>query len=136
MPALLLLGAAAGTMVSERGQEVTAFAYQVRSAAPCDAESLCAVHVASIRGLCAGDYSAEQIDAWAGVKKPDIYRQAMAEGEQMFVAETQTADGEMTVIGLAGVHGSEVRAVYVHPAYVGLGVGSALLATIEAEARL
>src|SRR5215212_3823690 len=82
--------------------------YQIRPATPSDADAICAVHVASIRGLCATDYTTEQIDGWAGAKHPDRYRQAMAEGERMFVAELDSSAGRV-VIGLAGIHGNEVR---------------------------
>src|SRR5687767_2388685 len=108
--------------------------YRIRPATAVDADAICAVHVASIRGLCADDYTAEQIDGWAGAKHPDRYRRAMAEGERMFVAELQSGTGRV-VIGLAGIHGNEVRAVYVHPDHVGRGVGGALLAALEEQAR-
>jgi putative acetyltransferase len=96
---------------------------------------ICAVHVASIRELCTADYTAEQIDGWAGGKHPDRYRRAMAAGERMFVAEVQTGEAGGAVIGLAGIHGNEIRAVYVHPDHVGCGVGGALLAALEEQAR-
>jgi putative acetyltransferase len=111
-----------------------AASYRVRPAVPSDADAICAVHVASIRGLCAADYTAEQIDGWAGAKHPDGYRRAMAAGERMFVAELQPGGAGNLVIGLAGVHGNEVRAVYVHPDHVGRGVGGALLAALEEQA--
>jgi putative acetyltransferase len=109
--------------------------YRLRPATASDAEAICAVHIASIRGLCAADYTAEQIDGWAGAKHPDRYRRAMAEGERMFVAELQPGEVGRVVIGLAGIHGNEVRAVYVHPDHVGCGVGGALLAALEEQAR-
>jgi putative acetyltransferase len=110
-------------------------AYRIRPAAPSDADAICAVHVASIRGLCAADYTAEQIDGWAGAKHPDRYRRAMVEGERMFVAEVQSGEAGRLVIGLAGIHGNEIRAVYVRPEYVACGVGRALLAALEEQAR-
>ena len=109
--------------------------YRVRPATTSDADAICAVHVASIRGLCAADYTAEQIDGWAGAKHPDRYRRAMAEGERMFVAEMQTGATGGAIIGLAGILRNEIRAVYVHPDHVGRGVGGALLAALEEQAR-
>jgi putative acetyltransferase len=108
--------------------------YRVRPATPSDADAICAVHVASIRGLCAAHYTAKQIAGWAGAKHPDRYCRAMAEGERMFVAELESGAGR-AVIGLAGIHGNEVRAVYVHPDHVGRGVGGVLLAALEQQAR-
>jgi putative acetyltransferase len=102
----------------------------IRRATPADAEQITPVHVASIRTLCAKDYTPEQIDAWAGWKSPDKYRAAMAAGEVFFVAEV---DGR--VVGFAVLHGDEVKAVYIHPDYVGSGLGRRLLDAVEAEAR-
>ena len=113
--------------------------FRIRRAAPADAEAICAVHVASIRGLCAGHYTAAQIDAWAGGKRPELYARAMEQGEAMFVAEllppAAGGAGSATVIGIGTAQGGEVRAVYVHPDHVGRGVGSALLKAVEAHAR-
>jgi putative acetyltransferase len=114
---------------------MAAFAYRIRPATPSDAVAICAVHVASIRRLCAAEYTAREIDGWAGAKHPDRYRRAMADGERMFVAEVEAGESGSVVIGLAGVHGNEVRAVYVHPDYVGRGVGGAMLAALEEQAR-
>jgi len=101
----------------------------IRRAAPADAEQITPVHVTSIRTLCAKDYTQEQIDAWAGWKSPDKYRAAMAAGEVFFVAEV---DGR--VVGFSVLHGDEVKAVYIHPDYVGQGIGRRLLDAVEAEA--
>ncbi len=103
----------------------------IRSATPEDAAQITPVHVASIRTLCAKDYSQEQIDAWAGWKSPEKYRRAMEAGEVFFVAECSK-----NVVGFASLLGDEVRAVYVHPDHAGEGVGSKLLDAVEAEARL
>lgn len=102
----------------------------IRRATPADAEQITRVHVASIRTLCAKDYTLEQIDAWAGWKSPDQYRDAMAAGEVFFVAEVAGR-----VVGFAVLHGDEVKAVYLHPDHVGHGIGRRLLDAVEAEAR-
>ena len=47
--------------------------FLVRFATPADAEAICRVHVASIRESCAGDYTPQQIEAWAGPKRPEDY---------------------------------------------------------------
>ena len=116
-------GAAAG---AERG------AVAVRRASPADAAAICTVHKASVRGLCAGHYTPEQIEAWVGGRRPDHVRHAMTEGgETMFVAE-RGGGGE--VVGFASLHGAEVIAVYVTPAATGRGTGAALLHAVEGEA--
>ena len=94
-----------------------------------DAERITPLHVASIRTLCAKDYTPRQIDAWAGWKSPERYRNAMAAGEVFFVAETGDA-----IVGFAVLARDDVKAVYVHPAHVGRGIGSRLLDAVEAHA--
>lgn len=107
------------------------FSITIRRATPDDAEQITPVHVASIRTLCAKDYSPEQVDAWAGWKTPEQYRNAMAAGEVFFVAELAGA-----VVGFAVLLRDEVKAVYVHPHHSGKGIGGKLLDAVEAEARL
>lgn len=102
----------------------------IRRATPDDAEQITAVHVASIRTLCAKDYTQEQIDAWAGWKSADQYRAAMATGEVFFVAEVAAH-----IVGFSVLFRDEVKAVYVHPEHAGQRMGRQLLEAVEAEAR-
>lgn len=102
----------------------------IRRATPADADAITPVHVASIRRLCAKDYTPQQIDAWAGWKSPENYREAMAAGEQFFVAEVGGR-----VVGFAVLFGDEVKAIYLHPDHAGRGIGRKLLDVVEAEAR-
>ncbi len=104
--------------------------YTIRLATPADAEAITPVHVASIRKLCANDYTPQEIDAWAGWKSPAQYREAMAAGEQFFVAEV---DGR--VVAFAVLFGDEVKAIYLHPDHAGRGIGRELLEAVEAQAR-
>ena len=103
--------------------------YILRRADPADAPSICRMHVASIRAHCAGRYTPAQIEAWAGPKRPEWYTRAMAAGEVMFVAESVGR-----IVGFAALDGGEVKAVYVAPGWTGRGVGSTLLAAVEADA--
>ena len=41
----------------------------IRRATVDDAEAICDLHVRSIRGLCAADYTPPQIEAWASRKR-------------------------------------------------------------------
>ncbi len=88
------------------------------------------LHAQSVRGLAAGQYLPEVIDAWcvapteenlaSFIKNPDH--------EQRLVAEI---DGR--VVGLAALvlEGSELRACYVLPEAARKGVGTALVRAIE-----
>jgi putative acetyltransferase len=128
----------------------------VREAVPGDAEAVMAAHVAAIEQLGPGAYDDEQVAAWA--ERPDgaePYReQARADDDEVFVvaergaprtAESREAPDEVVGFGHLVPPGErdedhpdgegEVRAVYVHGDHARKGVGSALLAHLEAAAR-
>ena len=46
-------------------------------AQPEDAEAVCDVHIASIRILCAKDYTYDKIEAWVSNCTPENYRSAI-----------------------------------------------------------
>jgi len=96
-----------------------------------DAEAVRRVHGASIRGLCATDYTPEQIDAWASPARIEQYQFAIAQHE-FYVA----VSGD-NVVGFSELdrERGEVKAVYVDPAWSRRGVGRALLAELERAAR-
>ena len=102
----------------------------VRRAVPEDAAAICALHGASVRQLCAGTYSPDQIDAWIGGRSADDFRNAMtAGGETMFVAESA---GRLS--GFASIRDSVLLGLYVDPAR-GRGAGRMLLRAAEDHAR-
>ena len=102
----------------------------IRPARPDDADALLAVHVASIRGVCASHYTAAQIEAWAAPKRAEDYKTAMASGT-LLVAE----DGG-TIVGFGDCgHQGVVRGLYLHPDRLGAGIGRRLLDALEAAAR-
>ena len=104
--------------------------FHVRLAAPADAEAIWRVHIASIREVCAGDYTPQQIEAWAGPKRPEDYPRAMERGEQVWVAE----DESRVVVGFACLDRDVLKGLYVAPAALRRGIGSALLRAVEAHA--
>lgn len=104
--------------------------FLVRKASPDDAEAICRVHKASVRGLCATAYSPQQIEAWIGPRVADDYRRAMmAGGEVMRVAEN--AD---RVVGFASSRETMLLALYVEPE-LGRGAGRLLLHAAEDDVR-
>ena len=99
------------------------------------------VHDTSVRKLCSGDYTLEQIEAWVGKLDPEKRRQGMArdleasqtglsEREILFVAEDKLG----VIVGFSSLGQDEVNAVYVHPHSTRLGVGKLLLNAVEMEA--
>ena len=96
-----------------------------------DAEAVRQVHGTSIRQVCAADYSARQIEAWASPARIEQYQFAIARHE-FHVAVSNAA-----VIGFSELdrERGEVKAVYVAPGWLRRGVGRALLAELERAAR-
>jgi putative acetyltransferase len=105
-------------------------AFTIRPATPADAEALCALHKASVRALCLGAYTAEEIEAWLREREPAGFRHAMTKGgETILVAEH---DG--SVAGFASIKETMLFGLYVDPAG-GRGAGGPLLQAAEDEVR-
>jgi putative acetyltransferase len=101
-------------------------AFTIRPATLADAEALCALHKASVRSLCAGAYTAEEIEAWLSEREPQGFRRAMTDGgETMLVAERDGA-----VAGFASIKHSMLFGLYVDPVQ-GRGAGRLLLDAVE-----
>jgi putative acetyltransferase len=102
--------------------------FQIRRAHAGDAEAICCLHVNSIRTVCANDYSSEQIEAWAGAKRPQHYVDALGRGEVMFIAEVPGA-----IAGFASMTSDEIQGLYLNRQFLRRGIGKALLETMERE---
>ena len=88
------------------------------------------MHKASVRALCRGAYTADEIEAWLREREPRGFRHAMTDGgEAMLVAECDGA-----VVGFASIKGTVLFGLYVDPA-TGRGAGRVLLAAAEDEVR-
>ena len=101
----------------------------VRRARQEDKEAIWRVHGRAIRGACAGHYSEEVIEIWAGGLRAEKYAEAI-DRYDFFVAEE---DGEVVGFAELGQETGEVQGLYVSPA--GRGVGRKLLSTLEERAR-
>jgi ribosomal protein S18 acetylase RimI-like enzyme len=97
---------------------------KIRRAKPAEALKIRNAHAASVRGLCAADYTSKQITAWTN-RKPEEFRRAMTM-ETMFIAYV----GKKTA-GFSATRDGEIRAVYVRPCFSRRGVGKALLRAAE-----
>jgi len=91
-----------------------------------DALRLRNLYLASVRGLCRKDYAPAEIRAWLRGRQPEHWRQAMKQGDVMFVAEAGSR-----LAGFSSVRDREISAVYIHPAFARRKLGSRLLEKAE-----
>jgi len=103
----------------------------VRPARESDVEEIFRVHSNSIRALCRERYGEREIAAWIAFRPSDSYRMAFASRE-LFVAEWQ---GRIVGFGQLDPRRGEIEACYVAPDAIRSGIGAALLARMEEEAR-
>jgi ribosomal protein S18 acetylase RimI-like enzyme len=110
----------------------SAFPAMVRRATQDDIQGIYRAHVASIRELCPGPYTPEQIRAWTEALSPERYLQG-TENLAFYVAN----DGEGLISGLLILdeEAGELCALYVAPWAVRRGLGRRLTAFAEARFR-
>jgi N-acetylglutamate synthase-like GNAT family acetyltransferase len=99
----------------------------IRKALVTDAEQIWAVHSASIREVCSGSYTLEQIDEWIAVLAPGHYLEPI-ETLEFVVAEV---DGQVQGFCILNLDTGELHAVYVAPAACGRGIGRELMTWAE-----
>lgn len=104
----------------------------VRAYRKADAEAIARLYRETVRAINARDYSPAQIAAWARPEQDAAWwRERLARYPAVFVAERR---GE--VAGFAETEDSgHVDCLYVHHRHQGAGIGSALLAAVEARAK-
>jgi len=103
---------------------------RIRRFRPEDAAEVARMHRRSIRRINAKDYPSEQVRAWSGRTSAKRMRDSIKLGITRFVAIE-----DMKIIGFADFNGEELTGLYIHPDYVGQGVGTALLKRLEEEAK-
>lgn len=103
--------------------------FSIRPAHEPDAAAIAEVHRSSVRSLCARHYSVAQLEAWFEDRPPNMYSKAIRE-ERVWLA--MDADD---VLGFLEIRPAEIEKLFVRPAAVGRGIGSALLQLGIVEAR-
>jgi ribosomal protein S18 acetylase RimI-like enzyme len=103
----------------------------VRPAVDGDRAAIFTVHLRAVRETCSRSYSAEQIDAWAGVLSPDNYVAALQKRVMLVATDAASVVG----FGQLDPDEGEVDAVYVQPERQGEGIGRMLLSALEGQAR-
>ena len=108
---------------------MSSFDTVIRPARPEDAPRLHELHAASVRALCSGHYSADVLEAWLWNRAPSGYFAPIERGD-LFVAERGGR-----IVGFGEAAPGTVIAVYVDPADVLQGVGTAILRHALARAH-
>ncbi|MDB5096816.1 MAG: family N-acetyltransferase [Cyanobacteria bacterium RYN_339] len=104
----------------------------IRPATVEDAPALCDVNLRSIREICGKDYPPDRLDTWCANKVPGNYLKWLADPKLRLYAGER--DGRVAGVGLLDVNGW-IFLLYVEPEALGSGLGKALLAHMEQEAR-
>lgn len=93
-----------------------------------DAAEILTVHTASILQLGRNAYNDEECASWAHGLQPNGYKAAMEKGECFIVAICKDE-----LIAFGSYQDNEIVALFVHPDFARLGVGSKLLEMMETE---
>lgn len=110
--------------------------FEVRRAALADVDEIAAAHLDSIRSIGALYYPTEIVSEWVARVKGDLYVNAMARGEVLFIAIGDVG-GKRELLGFSShrIDGDEHgTAVYVRGRAARHGIGSALFRSAEGAA--
>lgn len=107
-------------------------AIRIRRAVEADLPAIREAHLASIRGLCAGAYSPEQIDKWTSNRELDRYAPMVTPRFHCLVAMDDTA---LAGFGTLDLERSEISSLFVRPDYAGAGLAGSLMQQLESVAR-
>ncbi len=102
----------------------------LRPARESDRRALWRIHTRAVGELCQGVYAAHEVATWVRLLKPEGYLRP-EKPRTVLVAERGR---RMVGFGQLDLRAGELEALYVLPEEVGHGVGSTLLAALEATA--
>jgi putative acetyltransferase len=104
-------------------------ALTIRPYRPADLDGLIEIFLCAVRRTASGDYSREQVDAWAQADRGQWAARRLGR-------PTWVALAGRSLAGFADLEASgHLDMMYVHPAHQNRGVASALLECAEAAAR-
>jgi predicted N-acetyltransferase YhbS len=93
----------------------------IRPADEDDATTIGEVHRSSVETLCVSRYSVAQLEAWFEDRPPNMYLRAIREQRVWLATEAEC------VLGFLEIRPAEIEKLFVRPAAVHRGIGSALL---------
>lgn len=102
----------------------------LRPARESDRRALWRIHTRAVEELCRGVYAPHEVSTWVRLLKPEGYLRP-DKPRTVLVAERGR---RMVGFGQLDLRAGELEALYVLPEEVGNGVGSTLLAALEATA--
>ncbi len=101
----------------------------IRPYQPSDLDAVITIFERAVREVASAHYTPAQIDAWAHTERKE-WRTARL-SQPTWIAEMGGAP-----VGFADLEGDgHLDMMFVHPAFQGLGIASALLNTVESAAR-
>jgi putative acetyltransferase len=103
---------------------------RIRAAGGADARAIAGVMRSAVRGLARGAHAPDEIAAWSSLP-PLYHRWAMTAGGERYVVAAVGG----RIAGYGARRGKEITALFVRPAAAASGIGSALLARLERDAR-
>lgn len=106
--------------------------WRIRRAVPVDAAPIWAIHTRAIREIASSHYDPDTVVAWSGRTTPASYAEVIA---TLVLVVAEDDDGRLAGFGELDPSAGIVRACYVDPDFERQGVGRALMAALEDEAR-
>lgn len=103
----------------------------IRPAVSNDSVTIIDIHSRSIRALCSGDYSKEQLDAWIGKRTPDHVASRIV-SLPFYVAELK---GKLVGYAVYNPRTTELTSIYVDPDFSRQGIASRLMELLASDAR-
>jgi putative acetyltransferase len=108
-----------------------------RKAVETDSAKLVEVHYAAVRTLASEHYGTDVLSAWSPT--PDEARHRWLAGviaqDAVLCTVATTSDGEEAGFCIVAPDEALLRAIYVHPAFAGRGIGRGLLQRSEAHCQ-
>lgn len=104
---------------------------QIRQATTDDCDAIYRVHVDAIKGLPRGSQGSEGVLDWLKSRKPSVYAEEMQRETFVVVEE----NGDVVGWGALSLPKAEISNVFVDPVHHRHGIGTMILAELEAVAQ-
>jgi N-acetylglutamate synthase-like GNAT family acetyltransferase len=103
----------------------------IRAATKDDSQAIYEVHVRAIKGLPRGSQGSQGTREWLEKRKPSVYEQEMQ--SEIFVVTEE--DGHIVGWAALNIPKAEISNVFVDPVHHRRGIGTMMLAELEAVAQ-